>query len=35
MHGLTVATRNERDFTVFGVPILNPFKSRRRDSGRA
>ena len=24
-HGLTVATRNERDFTSAGVPIVNPF----------
>ena len=22
---LTVATRNERDFKVLGVPVLNPF----------
>jgi predicted nucleic acid-binding protein len=26
MHGLTVATRNERDFRPFGVPVLNPFQ---------
>ena len=25
--GLVVATRNERDFTHFGVRILNPFKN--------
>ena len=25
VHGLTVATRNERDFKVFGVALLNPF----------
>lgn len=24
-HGLTVATRNTRDFRQFGVPLLNPF----------
>jgi predicted nucleic acid-binding protein len=23
--GLTVATRNERDFTVLGITLLNPF----------
>jgi predicted nucleic acid-binding protein len=27
VHGLTVATRNEKDFKHFGVEILNPFKS--------
>ena len=27
MHGLTVATRNEKDFRFLGVDILNPFKS--------
>jgi toxin FitB len=26
IHGLTVATRNEKDFKHFGVKILNPFK---------
>jgi toxin FitB len=25
VHGLTVATRNERDFTALGVALLNPF----------
>jgi predicted nucleic acid-binding protein len=25
VHSLTVATRNERDFLTFGVPLLNPF----------
>jgi predicted nucleic acid-binding protein len=25
VHGLTVATRKERDFTPFGVDVLNPF----------
>jgi toxin FitB len=25
-HGLTVVTRNVRDFEITGVPILNPFK---------
>lgn len=27
VHGLTVATRNVRDFQPFGVPTLNPFDS--------
>ena len=27
VHGLTVATRNERDFFQLGVPIHNPFKN--------
>ena len=27
VNGLTVVTRNVRDFTGFGVPVLNPFKS--------
>ena len=26
VHGLTVATRNERDFATLGVTLLNPFK---------
>jgi predicted nucleic acid-binding protein len=26
VHGLTVATRNERDFALFDVPVLNPFR---------
>jgi toxin FitB len=26
VHGLTVATRNERDFGHFGVSVFNPFK---------
>jgi predicted nucleic acid-binding protein len=26
IHGLIVATRNERDFREFDVPIINPFK---------
>ena len=26
VHGLTVATRNVKDFAVFDVPILNPFE---------
>jgi len=26
VHGLTVATRNERDFEHLGVEIINPFK---------
>jgi toxin FitB len=28
VHGLTVATRNERDFVHFDVAVLNPFKHR-------
>lgn len=27
VHGLTVVTRNVRDFEPFGVPTLNPFKT--------
>jgi len=27
VHGLIVATRNERDFRPFGVEVLNPFKA--------
>ena len=26
VNGLTVVTRNVRDFTGFGVPVLNPFE---------
>jgi len=26
VHGLTVATRNVKDFEVFHVPVFNPFK---------
>jgi len=37
VHGLTVATRNIRDFKPFGTPTLNPFEpvdpGRRRISG--
>jgi toxin FitB len=29
VHGLTVVTRNVRDFRRFGVPLLNPFDARR------
>jgi predicted nucleic acid-binding protein len=25
-HGLTVATRNQRDFANAGVPLVNPFE---------
>jgi toxin FitB len=25
VHGLTIATRNERDFRSFSVPVFNPF----------
>ena len=28
VHGLTVSTRNERDFADFDVAVLNPFKQR-------
>ena len=27
VHGLTVATRNERDFEPFGVRVFNPFRT--------
>ena len=27
IHGLTVATRNERDFKLWDVPVFNPFKN--------
>jgi len=27
VHGLTVATRNVKDFRGFGVPIINPFSA--------
>jgi toxin FitB len=27
VHGLTVATRNERDFRPLGVAVFNPFKT--------
>jgi predicted nucleic acid-binding protein len=30
VHGLTVATRNVRDFEAFGVATLNPFQTQRR-----
>ena len=26
VHGLTIATRNERDFKTFSVPLFNPFR---------
>ncbi len=28
LHGLTLATRNEKDFRDLGVEIMNPFKFR-------
>ena len=28
VHGLTVSTRNERDFAHFDVAVLNPFKQK-------
>lgn len=30
VHGLTVVTRNTRDFAPFGVPVLDPFLSAGR-----
>jgi len=32
VHGLTVATRNERDFAHFDVAVLNPFKWAHRSA---
>ena len=29
VHGLTVVTRNLRDFRPFGVAVLDPFAARR------
>jgi predicted nucleic acid-binding protein len=29
VHGLTVATRNERDFAALGVALLNPFSPNK------
>jgi toxin FitB len=29
VHRLTVVTRNARDFESFGVPLINPFASKR------
>lgn len=29
VHGLTVATRNERDFRALGVALLNPFQTNK------
>ena len=29
VHGLTVATRNERDFAALGVTLLNPFSPNK------
>ena len=31
VHGLTVATRNTRDFERFGVPVVDPFLFRRQE----
>ena len=28
VHGLTVSTRNERDFSHLGVSVFNPFKAK-------
>ncbi len=30
VHGLTVVTRNVKDFRVFDVPLLDPFEAVRR-----
>jgi predicted nucleic acid-binding protein len=27
VHGYAVATRDERDFAAFGVPIVNPWQA--------
>ena len=27
VHGMTVVTRNTRDFEITGVPLCNPFKT--------
>ena len=32
VHGLTVATRNERDFRPLSVPLFNPFRFGRSDA---
>jgi toxin FitB len=29
-HRLTVATRNVKDFTIFGIPVLNPFTYKEK-----
>ena len=29
VHGLTLATRNERDFATLGVELLNPFTAKK------
>ena len=31
VHKLTVVTTNPRDFTAFGVPLLNPFASNNEN----
>lgn len=33
IHGLTVVTRNRRDFEATGVPVLNPFEKAAPHSG--
>jgi predicted nucleic acid-binding protein len=30
VHGLTVVTRNIKDFRVFDVPLLDPFEAGRK-----
>mgnify|MGYP002719219391 CR=1 FL=1 len=30
LHNLTVVTRNERDFTSFGVPCVNPWQEEQK-----
>ena len=32
IHGLTVATRNERDFQGIDVAVVNPFRPKREES---
>ena len=34
IHGLTVATRNVRDFVKFPVAVVNPFEFPQSDAGR-
>jgi len=30
VYGVTIASRNERDFQQFGIAVLNPFKAARK-----
>ncbi|MFO1434796.1 MAG: type II toxin-antitoxin system VapC family toxin [Candidatus Competibacteraceae bacterium] len=34
IYGLTVVTRNQRDFEATGVPVLNPFETAASAGGR-